>query len=124
MTAKTRPNFKTDMSSALVNNTTGGITAAVLRAQISDLADSVLFPGDGSAGPAGPAGATGPAGPAGPAGQTGATGPAGPAGPAGKTGATGPVGAPGTNARITVVTTQAAFDAAIPAANELVVLYV
>ena len=60
MTAKTRADFKTAQATAFADNTSGDITAVALRAQMDDLADSALFPGDaGTEGPQGPAGADG-----------------------------------------------------------------
>lgn len=47
MTVKTRATYLTDMAAALADNTTGAITEAVLRQQITDLGDSAVFPGDG-----------------------------------------------------------------------------
>jgi hypothetical protein len=70
----------------------------------------------GPPGPAGPAGMTGLAGPTGPAGPIGATGPSGgaqgPAGPAGPAGPMGPAG-PSTGGGLPLITTQAAFVAAV-----------
>lgn len=76
----------------------------------------------GPAGPAGPAGPIGPAGPAGPPGPQGATGPAGPqgttgatgpAGPAGPMGPQGPAGTGTGGGGLPIVSTQAAFVAAV-----------
>lgn len=68
-------------------------------------------------------GAAGPQGPEGPQGPQGNTGPQGPAGPMGATGAIGPEGPQGESVTITVVSDEAAFEAATPSATELVVLY-
>jgi hypothetical protein len=46
MTAKTRTNFKADQATAFADNTSGAITPAVLRGQVTDLADSAVFPED------------------------------------------------------------------------------
>lgn len=103
-------------------------------------ADNVLTIPRGDVGPAGPQGQTGPkgdkgdAGPVGPKGDTGSIGPQGPKGDKGDKGPKGDKGDkgdqgtpgiqgnPGQSATITVVTTQAAFDAATPGPTELVVL--
>ncbi|PZQ99942.1 MAG: hypothetical protein DI533_04750 [Cereibacter sphaeroides] len=46
MTAKTRTLLKADKNAAFADNTSGAITASVLRAQIDHMADSALFPED------------------------------------------------------------------------------
>lgn len=83
----------------------------------------------GLTGPKGDAGDTGPQGPQGLKGDTGdqgpigLTGPEGPEGPQGIQGPAGVDGQDGVNVTITTTTDQAVFDAATPAATELVVLY-
>lgn len=76
----------------------------------------------GAQGVAGPQGGTGATGPKGDKGDTGATGAKGDKGDTGAAGPTGAAGKDGTSWTVTVVTTQSAYDAATPAANQLVVL--
>lgn len=80
----------------------------------------------GETGPQGPQGDTGLQGPQGEQGLQGLPGPQGVQGPQGLQGLPGPQGDPGADGipvTITVAADQAAFDAAIPGATELVVLY-
>jgi hypothetical protein len=79
----------------------------------------------GPQGPAGPRGIQGDAGPQGPAGPHGAKGDAGAAGPQGiqgEAGPQGPAGPAGASAVFVTFTDEAAFDAYIPAPNEMKVL--
>lgn len=46
MTAKNRADFKAAQATAFADNATGDITAADLRQQMGDLADSAVFPDD------------------------------------------------------------------------------
>lgn len=46
MTAKSRASFQADKNLTIVTNTTGAVTAAVLRAELDNLADSAAFPED------------------------------------------------------------------------------
>ncbi|MDB6455043.1 hypothetical protein [Falsirhodobacter sp. 20TX0035] len=75
----------------------------------------------GAVGPKGDAGATGDVGPVGPKGDSGATGLKGDTGATGPKGDTGATGAAGASVTITTVTTQAAYDAAVPGPTELIV---
>lgn len=46
MTAKTRANFKSGQAASFADNTSGAITAAFLRAEMVNIADSAAFPED------------------------------------------------------------------------------
>lgn len=88
--------------------------ADALARQLETLTDTARLSGASIRDiPAGPQGDTGPAGPTGPQGETGAQGPAGPQ---------GETGAAGDSVTITVLTDEAAFNAATPGALEIVVL--